>query len=75
MANIHENEQLKQQLKKDNDVSDNTKQKLRDREKAWGELFEDYIDVLKQKDGLERENEQLKSFIKKIMGISIIDKW
>lgn len=69
-----ENEQLKQQLKKDNDVLDNTKQKLRDREKAWGELFDDYIDVLKQKDGLERENEQLKSFIKKIMGISIIDK-
>lgn len=29
------------------------------------------MDVLKQKDGLERENEQLKSFIKKIMGISI----
>lgn len=57
---LEENEQLKQQLKKDNDVSDNTKQKLRDREKAWGELFKDYIDVLKQKDGLEKENEQLK---------------
>lgn len=55
-----ENEQLKQQLKKDNDVSYNTKQKLRDREKAWGELFKDYIDVLKQKDGLEKENVQLK---------------
>lgn len=55
-----ENEQLKQQLKKDNDVLDNTKQKLRDREKAFGELFKDYIDALKQKDELEKKNVQLK---------------